>query len=445
MKKLVAISLLLVLMSTAAFAQFKVGFTADITPDLIYVVKDTEDKNEPKGSFNILGSSVWDSSELRLTFGYTGENFEAFLEIKGDSLVNRGSGFFNGTTTPSFNSFLGLGFGDYYVKGTAGILSGYVGNTAQRGKMEAFRFQNFNDYLHNKIDNYGYIAVGGAVDVDNLKNDAPYVSAGVTFAPLTIELASDLSTAAFTNPQASADKIGAALRVSGDKIADLITFDLIYKIKGEDRDNQTRGSGGSWNNNFGIYAGLGLGDIGIGFGFSGGVKIDEADVDSVNNKKVDVVNPFYAGIDLRFQFTGIDKLTLTFNNNITFSGVKGSNDKYVYFEGSGPIGDGVSVGWFALYNALGLNYALTERLTATLQLANVLGSLKTEVSGGDVTITGDQFYVTASTAYAFNANVSFEAGVGLGIEGAETKPSSGSSTKNGTLYFGIPLRFLVTF
>jgi hypothetical protein len=267
MKKLVAISILLILMSTVAFAQFKVGFTADITPDLIYATVDTEDPAGPKGSFNILGSSVWDTSELRLNFKYTGENYEASLDIKGDGLLTRGTGV-NADPPESFFDLFGLPFGDFYVKGTAGIFSGYWGNTANRGKMNDFRFANFNDYLKNDINKYGYIDAEFAnQDVDNLSNGSPYVSVGLNLAPITVELASDLGTVEFNNPNISADKIGAVLRVSGDKIADLISFDVIYKIKGEDRNNQARGTGGAWDNKFGLYAGLGLGDIGLGFGF----------------------------------------------------------------------------------------------------------------------------------------------------------------------------------
>jgi hypothetical protein len=319
MKKLVAISLLLVLMSTAAFAQFKVGFTADTLVDLMYIEKDTSD-GAADGSVDILSNhNHFDHNELRLNFKYTGENFEAFLDWKLDALVTQGAGLFAGTAT--VNQFFAQGFGDYYVKGTAGIFNGYVGNTAQRGKVK--RFENpFNDFFGQKQDNYGIlvpdatvtpdatiptlpaniaIAIGGS-DSNNLKNDTTYMSLGVNFAAFTVEAAGGLDSKLFTaSAGQSHSSINAALRFSGENVADIVNFDVTYKISGKDdtttdiAGNQPDGDG-RWGNSLGLYANLNIIPVlGIGVGYTAGFTVQEDTKTAASTEKNK--HPFYSGID----------------------------------------------------------------------------------------------------------------------------------------------------
>ncbi|GHV96143.1 hypothetical protein AGMMS50293_24630 [Spirochaetia bacterium] len=472
MKKLIAVSILLVLLSATAFAQFKVGFKADIAPEFLAVKAPTGDykdatPDDNKATFDLLSSSFFDATELRLTFGYTGENVQALLELKLDDLIKRG----NDTATGGLDSILASSFGDYYVKGTAGKLYGYFGNTADRGKTTAGRYQNFNDYLRFKVDNFGIITgvtttTGSspsnlavtAIDVNSLRNNGatsqaatkgPYVSFGLNFSPIFIEIASDLGMEQVINATNanSQSKVGGAFRVSGEKVADLVNFDVIYRISG--RDTNTRkdsNNTGSWNNSFGLYANLALTDtFGISAGYSGAVLVTEKnDVAGVGTIKT--TNPFYSGIDLRFFFSGVDKLKITFNNNISFAGNKGSSSATENNVGvTGTLSDGEKDSWFALYNALGADYAITDKLTGTLQLANVLGVTKEEATGYESTNTKDIFEVALSTLYKFNANVNFEAGVLLGITSEKDEATGSTSGDAGYIYFGIPLRFKVTF
>ncbi|GHV96042.1 hypothetical protein AGMMS50293_23620 [Spirochaetia bacterium] len=462
MKKLIAVSILLVLLSATAFAQFKVGFKADITPEFMAVKAPTGDNKDVPGgddntaTFDLLSSSWADTTELRLSFGYTGENVQALLELKLDGLIARGNNFTGG----SLNAILGSGFGDYYVKGTAGKLYGYFGNVADRGKTAAGRYQNFNDYLKNKVDNFGVIyGINGlapdAIDVNSLRNNGvttqatnkgQYVSFGLNFSPIFIEIASDLGMTGLVNTGTDSEsKVGAAFRVSGEKIADLVNFDVIYRISGGDINTKGDPDGnGEWLNSFGLYANLAITDtFGVSAGYSGAVVVSEKY--KSGNDTVKVTNPFYSGIDLRFNFTGVENLKITFNNNISFAGAKGSDSDDNYGVGGSVLSDGVNDSWFALYNALGADYAITDKLTGTLQLANVLGVYKAEYTGGSTTYTDDAFEVALSTLYKFNANVNFEAGVLLGITSEKGEVTGSPSTDAGWLYFAVPLRFKVMF
>ena len=93
--------------------------------------------------------------------------------------------------------------------------------------------------------------------------------------------------------------------------------------------------------------------------------------------------PFYHGIDLRFNYTGIRNLGITFNNNITFASVQGG-----FVQGDDAF-ELVRLSWtydayldrytdrsehyFSLNNILGLRYDFSETLSADLQFANQLG------------------------------------------------------------------------
>jgi hypothetical protein len=301
----------------------KVGFTSNLWTDAVFFETATggmAQKDEVKGVFNVFSSSQFKGNELRLTFAYTGSHFDGFLELKGDNLVTRGTKFFQETdpaydtgdiisalltgengksTNTTFAQILNEGFGDYWVKGTAGIFTGYVGNTANRGKMEEYRFADYTDFIRDKIENYGAIKIGsvsnkiinygstvlpfpdpngsynarawrnmagGMTDTDNLKMGAPYASFSIGFSslgiPLVIDLASSLDWNGANNspmpsytdegnpegdrfsnyPAMSYSSIAGAFRVSGGKFADFISFDAIYKIKGMDPNTLYNGN-----------------------------------------------------------------------------------------------------------------------------------------------------------------------------------------------------------
>jgi hypothetical protein len=519
MKKLIAISILLTILSVAAFAQFKASLNADFYPELLKAsaplddLADREKAYSGTGRFDFFSSwGTWYSNELRLSLNYDDPdgNYSGYLRFRGDGLIRPGDGFYtsggvNNGGDVDANKLFDYAIDEYAVKGKVGIITGYFGNQANRGKVN--RFQNFSNFQDGvKVDNYGILmprqgTIGGStntnsyltrfpqiygtvadLDVNNIrrvasdgatatKYNATYVAATVdlsSLAPISVELASSVFGGydGYTAASPSWSKGNAAIRVSGSKIADIVTFDLIYKIIGGDQDTDKneedlpkQGSGpepdgeGTWHNSFGVYANIAILDgLGIGIGYSGYVKVDEdEEVGDDTNK---YTNPFYSGIDLRFAFTGIDKLTATLNNNISFTGNTGKDpaDNQIVNGVFGALGEDQKDSYFGMYNALGLNYKLSDALTARAEFANRFGSYTFDNDGDKDEYLYDKLRIVLSAAYSANAHVGLEAGLAFQIEHATLKVPDDSATlynekefKGGDFTFGIPLRLHVVF
>ena len=165
MKKLIAISILLTVLSAVAFAQFKAELTADLYPDVLKAKAPTGDNADKDktyqgaGTFDFLSTQeTWKANELKLKLTYTGENYEGSIRWNLDSALGKlvGASLRPGYSTTTDYGLFGMPFDDFYVKGNVGIISGYFGNTANRGVTNAARFQNFSNFMDNiKIDNYG--------------------------------------------------------------------------------------------------------------------------------------------------------------------------------------------------------------------------------------------------------------------------------------------------
>jgi hypothetical protein len=508
MKKLVAVSILLTLLSVAAFAQFTVGVTADFYPDLLKATGPTGDGTDNLspiyqgvGTFDLFSTSdTWVGSELRLGLGYTepGEaRYGATLQFKMDELVRRNI-FFQGTDSylsdgdpaASLLDWVQAPFGDWNVWGKVGILKGYVGNTADRGIAGNMRYNDatitafFDDI---KMDNYGIIMPAfmvpdanipnlvhtvqyGYRDVFNLKTfptapgnvgGRPYFSLTADLAPLQIAVAGDLGpedayTTGAQDPLGY-NKVGAAVRVSGADIADLLSFDVIYKIRGGDptaeEDNsqvEQPDARGLWGHNFGAVVNLSLIDsLGIGVGYSGYAYAQEKR-DNPNAQRF--IYPYYNGIDLRFNFTGVDKLTVNFNNNISFATINGDDNTDTTINGgfgglapNGDLQEDQSAGYLSLYNALGFKYQVTEDLYGSLQLMNTLSSgTYTDQNDNKTVVSGDVFRAILGAGYSIG-KVALETGLAFNFEnGSYDMPSGGGANYNGGAFtFAIPIHFSV--
>jgi hypothetical protein len=560
MKKLIAISILLTVLTAGAFAQFKVGLGANFYPDLLKATSPTGDAMEDDvpngypyggtGTFDFLSSmDTWNGSDVDLSLAYNDPDgkYAGFVQLNaqnwfrallpesydtegGGALADQADGQADsavGTRSrASALSFLDVPIGDWYLWGNVGILNAYVGNTdlAGRGKVDRYTGAFSNLFDHGKQDNYGILMFGvdaglnntitdvgvgfNALDIDNIGkttdpwSDSPsnwnnaYFALTADFAPISVAVAGDMS-AAFTkmlDPDLtqSYSAVGAGLRVSGDKIADLITFDAVYKIVGWDPDNDVKQThdattgltttpnrqpdgAGRWDHSFGIFANLGLlnDTLGIGVGYSGYTRAQE-DL-KVNSNTYKYVYPYFNGIDLRFQFTGVDRLTVDFNNNISFSTITNdTSDKTIlaslmpFQAGSGvnaekyigpyPVsrtnGELVKVtqGYFGMYNALGVKFGLTDQLSAIFNLGNKIGifnytdgSNEADVRTYDFSV--DQLIATLSVGYSFTSHVSLESGLAFQIDNYSYKTSE-SSQKDltwGQFTFGIPVYFKVSF
>jgi hypothetical protein len=508
MKKALVV-LLILAVAGGLFAQtLSKTITADFETDLFYISADhTGDQQK-----NLLTSSKFDSTELRLRIDYKGDNFTAYIRLNFDGLLARGKNyadtnegsFSEGKATPF--DLLYSTFDEYGLTGTAGMWKAYIGNEANRGVVDRFQ-QGYDDFLGIKIDNYGIFALANvtmpgratliadadkkvsipyskdglsvsAWDVNNFAQKVPhgYTTApwfGVfadlkDYVPITVGVAGSLNDKEKSTPS-SYQSGNAAIRISGNKIADLVSFDAIYKYytwDGVEID-------GSSTHTFGLYANLFvLEGLGIGVGYSGSVKTaEDKDAPTLEDpdKKKEISHPFYSGIDLRVKYS-LAPFTFTLNNNISFASAEGSKDDIVYGFNSTftpksgstpayytlqPLTEKESESYFGLYNALAVEYKVSDTLTVKFLLGNRLISYSyedsTDTNGYSADILYDQLQTALLASFALNANVTFRAGLDVkntytSIDGStKIDGASWETTKFGTLEFGIPVGLKIVF
>jgi hypothetical protein len=283
-------------------------------------------------------------------------------------------------------------------------------------------------------------------------------------------------------------KANFGFRVEGAKIIDLLTMAAVYKYA----DSYLAKTGASDSGNtieeavrnhaLGVYANVSPASFwGISAGYSGliqswenqkypatqpgnGGDLDYALHELSEYKKV--IFPYYSGIDLRVFFTGIENLSITCNNNVSFAGVKGisQNDRadgrfakgWAYggeLNENSPRAENRAENYFGLYHALGVKYEITAALTAGLQAASQLGifSLRensflaarsiSETLGlyAGVTYTLiENSHIRGSIRGGFDIRISFYTYQDFG---SQDKPIH----KAGYIDFGIPMGILVEF
>jgi len=482
MKKMVVFFVLLALLTTAVFAELSIGFEASVNTDLLYYSKgsftgpDTEDMSkqkeygkDDKGSLNFFNSNTaWGpGTGLSLTFTYNTENTEASVQLDLGDLLKRKVGNLIGDNaeTATWQDILDGGFGDWYFKGNLNALDGYVGNTGYGGKVDTF--DNFNDFINadekfNQLGGFGLYKLDGWKGSDGLAVWGDEIFAlGASFGNFKVAGGSALKLDGFKTPFKSKASANAAFIFSGDGIADLITFDLFYAVMGQDENTIDRDSGnGSYENRFGVYAGLNLGALGIGFGYSGNVTLDEAksdtaEADKEKAKAIPITNPFYSGIDLHVNFTGVNKLGVTFNNNISFAAATGIKDngkeKYVTsISGIPNFGENDSENWFAYHGGIIATYALSDDLSVAFQVADKIGVFTSKSKPGDKvvtdTLTTNELRFALSGEYTVKF-AKFGCGLNIGLSDVSIKNEAATTTENKANVFtlGIPMYFKVSW
>jgi hypothetical protein len=169
-------------------------------------------------------------------------------------------------------------------------------------------------------------------------------------------------------------------------------------------------------NTFGIYADItAIENLGISFGYTGYTFASNAS---------GVDNIFWSGIDLRAAWTGLEGLSVSTHNNISFApGAK--NDWFWGLNDSS---------FFSLFNAVGLTKELSERFSVNGELANIFAKY-------DSTIFGDVKYDNLSVGVKLITKVTehaeFKAGLTVDIE--KSKGADVAAT------FSVPLGIAVTF
>jgi len=236
-----------------------------------------------------------------------------------------------------------------------------------------------------------------------------------------------------------------------------LSFDVFYAIKGGDKNTVARGTGGSWENLLGVYAGLNIVEkLGLSVGYTAQFRKDETqEMQDTNVSGRSVVAyeneyPVWSGVDIKLNYSGIEKVGLTFNNNISFAAAAGKDtgekpsDTRVYGLDyttrmySGKTSPNATTGayinykvqtenWFALNSVLGVDISLSDNLGVTFALLNLLevttyeSEIETGATGTSATTStsktvGTKDELRAAITAQFNAgNATFGIGLNFGL------------------------------
>jgi len=500
MKKLVAIAVLLASLTAAVFAQeeeskWKVGFGAQLARNIFHATKTTgkstvtqdgqPDETTKLGDYIKGTSNFWTwtdnfprpDNRLIVSLSHNGDHHSAYVDFKLD----------DGAWIDGWN-FMKLVNGDnadWYFTGDTGalgsalVVDGKVGTGRYGGYVPVYEF--WNDYIQEGGQNFfGVHTIDGFMQSNNIAavgmNDGsavwdPIYALGLTFGNFRFATGAPLASfqSGVANPFASASFIESGFMISG-RPTDAISFDLFYAVKGSDKNTVVRGThvvdpatgrvtftGGTWDNLLGAYVGLSMIDnLGLSLGYTASFKVSEKaeQLDGDAYKAYDVANPIWSGVDIKFKYSGINKMGITFNNNLSFSGAKGAErtnagDKWINGLDGVLLGKDIKQGWFAWTARGGVSYSLTDNLSLGLAFRNVLTVFTEEnedAKSKDQT-TGNEFVGAIHADYHVGA-VSFGLGLQLGLEGAAINNKSEHRTVKGnqtTAIFAVPVFFKVAF
>jgi hypothetical protein len=538
MKKLVAISVLLAGLAAAVFAQdegkWKFGFSATYITDMLFTTA-ASGKSEyttaagtwkqefgkyNKGTIEWFpnhqnGSNGTDTpnnydNRLLLSISNSGDNYDVYGDIALDDWANDFSVY----------NFLIAGAADWYAKGTAGIFNGQIGTSGYGGWVSTYGTWN-NWYKWNQLCRFGVWRANGPEDGFIVGNDfrtwnewgnilalgiAPVdnirVSLGYRLNPHYIHWSWGPVRADTPDPDDSKSYINGSFMLNG-RAGDAIAFDLFYSVIGHDPNTFERpGRGtlnagnkeatpdGMWSNIIGAYVGINaIDNLGLSLGYTANFNVYDkgsylpgTETDPLKSKARTYTAPIYSGVDVRLNYSGLDKIGLTFNNNVTFAGVKGKGkagedlDEHVLGlgegvtrNGSGDMSgtnmlntswgntyDGTTYDWFHWDTELKATLALIENVNLIFHIGNRLGVKTTVV---DVAATSTKT-TTKDTDNTFQAVLSAEYGMGGITFGAglffrldstvhnEEVTGSAPTTFNGqrdVASFGIPVLLKVAF
>ena len=352
----------------------------------------------------------------------------------------------------NWNDMLRYSFDEWHVRGHAGFLTGNVGNSPDRGKVQDYSARFTDDVLRTvKVDHYGVNTPAANADfglngqdANNFMsrpstnprvNDAdpvnwimPYftlsarlrMGIGNLSFPFALQLAADPGNNSGIESANNYTRFNGSVRLSAEKIADMVTFDAIYRFRGghpndldlyDKQDNRTGtlqpDGRGYAAHIFGLYANvLNVPKLGIGLGYTGYMMTYQDDDNTLKNitqEKLTTSGPLYSGIDLRLRYLGT-KIRLTSVNNVSFASAGPSTGTVIYTDSGGsrvqkplatsmgvlgtPLDHYSSQSWLGLYNALAAEFRLTTAINGSVQIANRYGLITTEESvlGGIATI-----------------------------------------------------------
>jgi len=481
MKKIIAVTVLLVLLSAAVFAQdgsgWKIGFSAQFIQDLVYTThKTAESKTEETGAttqthelgkyikgqtelFGITDISGFDHDRFLLSLSNSGEHHNIYVDMAYDDKWASGQ-----WCNASFIDMISSAPADWYFQGDTGasgskvVFEGKVGTGRYDGWVN--RIDIWDDYIGGGDQNFFGVyrndrqllpsdTIGAS---DFIANDpwSRVFAVGITYDnKFKLSLGKTLTnySTGSGDPTASKSKAEMSAILSGRPV-DLLTFDLSYAINGKD-DNTAARSTGEWQNLIGAYVGADLGTIGIsGLGVSAGYTANFTayekqggffNTDTSNpaqraEKSWSKTGPVWSGVDVNVQYNGIDKLGISLKNNISFASAEWNKREKQYEDevvglASWNVGgkdDSETQNFFVYRARLNVSYGLTDNLTVKLSLQDILGvdsgEYKTKSNDQKVTYnnTGNAFITSLHADYNVG-NVSFGLGLTLKVESGSTE------------------------
>ena len=312
--------------------------------------------------------------------------------------------------------------------------------------------------------------------------------------PIAVDIGIDVSEhlRAINNSATNAGqtRFAGGVRVTGERIANQLNFELIWKLRGGDpsRNNswseelpfgsvQPDGTG-ALSHVLGLALGLPtlIPELGITLMYTALFTSYEDHLFGLHSTPqvtdpytITKSGPFYSGIDLRLRYTGIPRLRLTLHNNISFAKAAEpvwSDDlnlaigQSVNLIGNNNLGRYESQSWLALYNALTARYPVGPMMTAILEVAHRTGITTDknsfETRGSTLNDWGTSVRVMTMmgvqgiASIRLSEGVILESGVSLWYENNSTKFSDyldggpgefvRTSWSGGALGFGLPVR-----
>jgi len=313
------------------------------------------------------------------------------------------------------------------------------------------------------------------------QEDIPYFLLRGKYSAFTLEVAGDLTGRSGLSGGPWYSLVNGGIRVSGEKIANLVTFDATYRIRGgdpnayervDDGDSQSTvqpDGTGKTTNSFTLAGQLGLLDdaLGIQLAYTGQFRLHEDRL--IANTTIKQKGPYFHGIDLRFQYTGIDPFRFNLNNNISFSSIgekrftgTGLDPEAIFdfWDSVMPSNGDTSYDWFSMYNALGAQYRLTDKLNLWFEVGNKFSFL---TSTQDNAVRNDNYNVFGTSlkaVFTLTTTISVEAGLAFyhaaytwkindtqydsSVEETGTQKILDNVTTNNTV-FQVPLRIRIVY
>jgi hypothetical protein len=286
---------------------------------------------------------------------------------------------------------------------------------------------------------------GGAFTEPEANTNAALVSgflAGATLGPLTLQLqlAPNFSKESGSElVDGFLDAIGQSaltptsntarlFRIGGRVIADLgfgsvsalfKTFQMPVNVVNLLQMSGTLGDKQNYST-FGTYLDLrAIENLGLSLGYTGFLASTDADgTDS----------SFWSGIDLRAAWTGIEGLSISSHNNISFA--KGSANDMMGLDGN----------FFSLYTAVGVTKELTERFSLNAQIGNIFSN--TDINGDQ--FKEDTFWVEPKFIASVGEHAEFSAGVRLEVTKTLQSGAFGN-VDDAVTTFSVPVGITISF